>query len=79
MHSTGPPNSVAVGYPRRFAPRRPVNADVRHPCGLMGNPTRILIGGAILAPPLLPLEVLGTPSDSNQSFAALKRNASKWF
>jgi hypothetical protein len=28
MHSTGPPNSVAVGYPRRFAPRRSVNADV---------------------------------------------------
>src|SRR5262245_53279389 len=27
--STGPPASVAGGYPRRFAPRRPVNRDVR--------------------------------------------------
>jgi hypothetical protein len=32
MQSSGVPNSVAsVGFPRRFVPRRPVNANVRRP------------------------------------------------
>src|SRR5689334_10740482 len=48
MRSSGAPVSVAAGSPRRFAPRRPLNANVRQRKPAMTRDLSAELGQAIL-------------------------------